>query len=86
MKKIIPKFNGLKKPFFKSILETKPVDLAYYFVRGASENERILVREALENASSGYKKEAEYYIRNPDLFDIDPELRKRFSELEQKAG
>ncbi len=85
MKPAVPKFTGLKKTFFEDVLAIEPVELAYLFVRGATDNERLLITEALETASPGYREIARHYIQNSELFETDAELRKKFSELEHKT-
>mgnify|MGYP001616854577 CR=1 FL=1 len=85
MRKYIKLFEGKKKLLIKYILETDPIELAYFFVRGATDNERLLINEALNSASPEYSEKVKYYTQNSDLFDTNSELRKRFSELELKT-
>jgi len=89
MKKIIEKFRKSKQKMTRDILRMDAVDLAYFYVRGATDTERALINEAIPMAPTAYQKSFKHYRENSHLFDIDPELKKRFSEvseLEKKAG
>jgi len=90
MTKIIEKFRGMKKKFFSDILESypDPIDLAYFYARGATDSEKKLVKEAVRGANPQYIEIFGKYSQNSILFDTEVGLRGRFSEaseLEEKT-
>ncbi|MEK6828632.1 MAG: hypothetical protein AABY15_00775 [Nanoarchaeota archaeon] len=87
--KIIDDFREKKFiSFYKSIRKTDPIDLAYFYVKGATVSERAFIDDALIEATIEYLDIFNKYRKNPHLLDTEVKLRGRFtepSELEQKT-
>ena len=85
MKRLIENFRKEKQKFVRNILRADPIDLAYFYVRGATGTEKALIDEAIPMAPTEYVKKFERYTKNSHLFDINPKLRERYSGLEHKT-